>query len=105
MNTTILQFSFEEVVPVTTIDEQLDDLYAAYCEFINDSTRAISAKIYDPQIRENICKLNRALPKSEFCRRVLAQSSIDPDGFEGFRERIEKGWIAGSLEPQSGRRR
>lgn len=71
---------------------EFDELYAAYCEFKNDATRALLSDESNSHRRENLQRLNRLMTKPEFCNRLL---SLDPRRFEKVKTILANGWQNG----------
>jgi hypothetical protein len=76
----------------------IDEMYAAYCEFKNDITRSFLSDDASPSSREHLLRINRIMPKSEFAREVKRLAE-QPDKLAEFRRLLADGWQDGRSQP------
>ena len=72
----------------------LDELYAAYCEFKQDAIQAILSEETDPKARQDIIRLGAPMSKREFAFGVRRMAQ-DPEKLKTWIENLEKGWQDG----------
>lgn len=73
-------------------DFDVDELYAAYCEFMNDARRSLIEHAPNAQCQFGMRRLAHIMTKTEFkwCLSVLS-----PTERVSYRDRISRGWLDG----------
>lgn len=72
--------------------EDIDELYAAYSEFMNDSRRALLEGNSNAAWSETITHLAAPKRKADFKERLMR---LDEPQLNEFRSRIKRGWLNG----------
>ena len=73
--------------PIGNVPEELHELYAAYCEFKNDATRALLRDEQDPEGREYIKRTNHPMTKVQFVQRLEFLDPKKRENVKGKRQR------------------
>ncbi len=71
--------------------EEIDELYAAYAEFMNDSRRTLLEGESDETWRSIVCRLTTPKSKEDFTNRLACL----PDAEKvDYRAKIMRGWLS-----------